>query len=71
MYANLPFVARVQAARRDEAEQKAAHWRLVHRLSLPNPSEKTSLRLWQSIRLLMRNRDRQVPRAQTKEYAAR
>ena len=71
MYANLPFIASVQDARRREAERQAEHWRLIRALPASNRAKQALLGLWQHIRLLARIRDRQALRARLREYAAR
>ena len=71
MYANLPFIAQVQEARRREAEREAERWRQAR---APHPStmaRQALLGLWRRIRWFVWIRDQQTLRARLKEYAAR
>lgn len=71
MYANLPYIAQIELARRNEAERKAAHWRLIRTLYSPSKPKQVIARLWRHFGLLSRIRERQIVRTRLREYAAR
>ena len=71
MYANLPYIARIERARRNEAERKAAHWRSIRTPYAPSRPKQVFSRLGRHLCLLSRIRERQIVRTRLREYATR
>lgn len=70
MYANLLYIAKVEQARREEAERAAANWRTSRLCSPPQPRKQWVRKLSKRIRLLAQSRHHSIERPTAPKYAA-